>query len=79
MKDNYDEYCADPEFERMTDKILPWMWRVGAAVFIAFIGVKALSFCGSHHASSIHTAAMSSRERMFYLPVPRLQVHGQYD
>ena len=44
MNDNYDEYCASPEFERLTDKILPWMWRAGAAVFIAFIGVKALSF-----------------------------------
>lgn len=46
MKDSYDEYrfCADPDFERFTDKVLPWMWRVGAAVFIAFIGVKALSF-----------------------------------
>ena len=44
MNDNYDEYCASPEFERLTYKILPWMWRVGAALFIAFIGVKALSF-----------------------------------
>lgn len=33
MKDSYDEYrfCADPDFERMTDKILPWMWLGASA------------------------------------------------
>ena len=44
MNDNYDEYCASPEFERLTDKILPWMWRVGACIGIAFVGVKVLRF-----------------------------------
>ena len=44
MKDNYDEYCADAEFERMTDKILPWMWRVIAVLGVLLFARHAVSF-----------------------------------
>lgn len=44
MKDNYDEYCADPEFERMTDKILPWMWRVIFSLLALMMARHAVSF-----------------------------------
>lgn len=44
MKDNYDEYCADPEFERMTDKILPWLWRVIAVLLLLLTARHAVSF-----------------------------------
>ena len=44
MKDNYDEYCADPEFEHMTDKILPWVWRVIAVLGMLLFARHAVSF-----------------------------------
>ena len=44
MKDNYDEYCADPEFERMTDKILPWMWKIISSLLLLLTARHAVSF-----------------------------------
>lgn len=44
MNDNYDEYCASPEFERLTDKILPWMWRIIVVNGLLLIARHAVSF-----------------------------------
>ena len=46
MKDSYNEYrfCADPDFERMTDKILPWMWKIIGILLLLLTARHAVSF-----------------------------------
>ena len=46
MNDNYDEYrfCADPDFERLTDKILPWMWKIIGILLLLLTARHAVSF-----------------------------------
>ena len=44
MKDNYDEYCASPDFERLTDKVLPWMWKIIGILLLLLTARHAVSF-----------------------------------
>ena len=44
MRDNYDEYSADPEFERFTDMILPWMWKIIGFLLLLLTARHAVSF-----------------------------------